>query len=79
LDQRIGEHVAPHYHEQAAVDSARLATLRHAVFGEAAPTPSPLDSERITFTQLRVAASFDATAFRAFLSLMFMLNQPDDV
>jgi hypothetical protein len=79
LDERICEHVVPYYQEQAAVDSARLATLRHAVFGERAPTPLPLDPEQITFTHLRVAASFDPVAFRAFWKLMFMLCQPDDI
>jgi 2-polyprenyl-6-methoxyphenol hydroxylase-like FAD-dependent oxidoreductase len=79
LDQRIGEHVAPYYQEQAEVDSARLAALRHTVFGEPARTSPSLDSVRITFTQLRVAASFDPVAFRAFWKLMFMLCQPDDI
>ena len=79
MDERTAEHVAPYYEEQAAVDSARLATLRHAILGGPAPPPPPLDSDRISFTQLRVAASFDPTAFRAFWKLMFMLCQPDDV
>jgi hypothetical protein len=79
LDGRIAEHVAPYYHEQAAVDSGRLAVLRHTILGHSAPAPPPLDPDRITFTQLRAAASFDATAFRAFWKLMFMLSQPDDV
>lgn len=78
LDRRIAEHVAPYYHEQAAVDASRLATLLHTILGDPAP-PMPLpDDERITFTQLRAAASYDATAFRAFWKLMFMLRQPDD-
>ena len=58
--------------------AARLATLRHAILGDPAPPPSP-GSERITFTHLRVAASFDPTVFRAFWKLMFMLCHPDDV
>jgi 2-polyprenyl-6-methoxyphenol hydroxylase-like FAD-dependent oxidoreductase len=78
MDERIAEHVAPYYEEQAAVDSARLATLRHAILGAPSPPPPP-DSERITFTQLRVAASFDPSVFRAFWKLMFMLCHPDDV
>ncbi len=79
LDDRIGEHVAPYFHEQAAVDSARLATLRHTILGDPAPRTAPSDREPISFTQLRVAASFDPSAFRAFWKLMFMLCQPDDV
>ena len=78
LDARIGEHVAPYYEEQAAVDAARLATLRQAILGEDAPPP-PWHPDRIGFTQLRVAASFDPAAFRAFWKLMFMLCPPDDV
>lgn len=53
--------------------------MRHAVLGEAAPPPPPLDRDRISFTQLRVAASYDPAAFRAFWKLMFMLSQPDEV
>ena len=79
MDERAAEHIVPYYEEQAAVDSARLATLRHAVLGGPAPPPPPLRSDRISFTQLRVAASVDPTAFRAFWKLMFMLCQPDDV
>ena len=79
MDERTAEHVVPYYEEQAAVDSARLATLRHAILGDPAPPPPPLHPDRISFTQLRVAASFDPTAFRAFWKLMFMLCQPDDV
>jgi 2-polyprenyl-6-methoxyphenol hydroxylase-like FAD-dependent oxidoreductase len=78
IDERTAGHVAPYYEEQAAVDSARLATLRHAILGGPAPPP-PLDPDRISFTQLRVAASFDPAAFRAFWKLMSMLCQPDDV
>jgi hypothetical protein len=78
IDERTAGHVAPYYEEQVAVDSARLATLRHAILGGPAP-PVPLDPDRISFTQLRVAASFDPAAFRAFWKLMSMLCQPDDV
>ncbi len=79
MDERTAGHVAPYYEEQAAVDSARLATLRHAILGDSAPLPPPPDPDRLSFTQLRVAASFDPAAFRAFWKLMFMLYQPDDV
>jgi 2-polyprenyl-6-methoxyphenol hydroxylase-like FAD-dependent oxidoreductase len=73
MDERTAGHVAPYYEEQAAVDSARLATLRHAILGAPAPPP-PLDPDRISFTQLRAAASFDPAAFRAFWKLMSMLR-----
>ena len=56
LDHRIGQHVVPYFEEQAAVDSARLAPLRHTIVGEPAPVTEPPDRERITFTQLRAAA-----------------------
>ena len=79
MDERTAEHVVPYYEEQAAVDSGRLATMRHAILGDPAPPPPPLHPDRISFTQLRVAASFDPTAFRAFWKLMSMLCQPDDV
>ena len=80
LDERIAEHVAPYYEEQAAVDAARLATLRHTILGDPPPR-RPHHSTRTgsAFTQLRAAASFDPTAFRAFWKLMFMLCHPDEV
>jgi hypothetical protein len=79
LDARVTEHVVPYYNEQAALDAARLATLRHTIFGEPAPPMPPAKPERITFTQLRVAASYDPNAFRAFWKLMFMLARPDEI
>jgi hypothetical protein len=79
LDARIGEHVGPDYQEQAAVDSARLLMLRHAILGEPLPPRSATNPDRITFTQLRAAASFDPIAFRAFWKLMFMLCHPDEI
>jgi 2-polyprenyl-6-methoxyphenol hydroxylase-like FAD-dependent oxidoreductase len=79
VDERIAQHVAPYYEEQAAVDSARLAALRHTILGDPLPPPPPLDADRITFTQLRAAASFDPAAFRSFWELMFMFCHPDQV
>ena len=66
LDKRIARHVAPYYEEQAAVDAARLAMLRHTIQGGPSPPPPTLDADGISFTQLRAAASFDPAAFRAF-------------
>ena len=37
MDERTGQHVAPYYGEQAAVDAARLSALRHAVLGARPP------------------------------------------
>lgn len=78
-DAAISLHVEPYYREQAAVDSARLAGLRHTILGEPLPVPLLADPERITFSQLRAAASFDANAFRTFWKLMFMLCHPDEI
>jgi hypothetical protein len=78
LDALAGDHIVPFYEDQAAIDSERLAILRHTVFGAPAPTPPPA-SDRITFGQLRTAAQFDPVAFRAFWSVMGMLGRPDEV
>jgi len=37
MDALVGEHMAPFYEDQAAIDRARLAALRHTIFG--APVP----------------------------------------
>jgi 2-polyprenyl-6-methoxyphenol hydroxylase-like FAD-dependent oxidoreductase len=37
MDGRAAEHIVPFYEDQAAIDSTRLATLRHAIFGAPAP------------------------------------------
>ena len=37
LDRLVAAHVAPFYHDQAAIDAARLAMMRHTIFGEPAP------------------------------------------
>jgi hypothetical protein len=78
LDERIADHVAPYYGDQAKVDSARLAMMRHSVFDSPLPFPSAQDTE-LTFPALRAAAMVNQTAFRAFWALMGMLRRPDDV
>jgi len=78
LDERIADHVAPYYGDQAKVDSARLAMMRHSVFDSPLPFPSAQDTE-LTFPALRAAAMVNETAFRAFWALMGMLRRPDDV
>ncbi len=65
LDGLAADHVVPFYADQAAIDFVRLAMLRHRVFGDPAPDAPPVPSGRVSYAQLRSAASFDPTAFRA--------------
>ena len=79
LDARVVAHVAPYYEDQAVTDSARLAALRHAIYGTPVSEPSPSRSDRVTYAELRTAAWFDPTAFRAFWKVMGMIGLPDAV
>jgi hypothetical protein len=79
MDALVAEHVLPFYEDQAAIDSARLAILRHTIFDAPAPSGPSTLPDRVTFTQLRTAALFDATAFRAFWRIMGMIGRPGDV
>jgi 2-polyprenyl-6-methoxyphenol hydroxylase-like FAD-dependent oxidoreductase len=79
LDGRVADHVVPFYEDQAAIDQARLAMLRHTIFDAPAPDPPPDPSDRVTYAQLRTAALYDPTAFRAFWNVMGMLRQPVEV
>lgn len=79
LDDAVADHVVPFYEDQAAIDSARLAMLRHTIFDAPAPDPPPVDSSRVTYAQLRTAAQYDPTAFRGFWKIQSMVRQPDDV
>ncbi len=79
LDELVAEHVVPYYEDQVAIDSARLAMLRHTISGAPAPDPPPVTSDRVTYAQLRTAALFDPTAFRAFWTVMGMMDRPDEV
>jgi 2-polyprenyl-6-methoxyphenol hydroxylase-like FAD-dependent oxidoreductase len=79
LDDLVTAHVAPFYEDQAAIDQARLAALRHAIFRAPAPDRGPGLPGQVTFAQLRTAAAFDATAFRAFWKLMGVLCLPAEV
>ncbi len=78
LDRRVAEHILPFFEDQAAIDSARLATLRHNIFGAPAPEPNP-SRERVSFAQLRAAALFDPVAFRALWTVFWMLRLPNEV
>jgi hypothetical protein len=78
MHHAAGEHVRPFYTDQAAIDAARLAALRHTLLG--APRPSVPDRpDRVTFAQLRAAAPFDPLAFRAFWKVMGMLGLPEEI
>ena len=79
MDALVAEHVLPFYEDQAAIDSARLVILQHTIFGAPVPSvPSPLEN-RVTYAQLRTAAMFDATVFRAFWRVMGMISRPEDI
>lgn len=82
LDALIGEHIAPFYDDQAAIDAARLAALRHTIFDTPdAPArhPPPLPNHRVTYAQLRSAAVVAPTAFRAFWKIQCMSCPPEEV
>ena len=78
LDRLVGEHVLPFYEDQAAIDAARLAVMRHTIFGAPKPQP-PQTPGRMSYPQLRMAASYDPTAFRAFWKINGMVCPPEQV
>lgn len=76
LDCLASAHVVPFYQDQAAIDAGRLAMLRHTIFG--APLPPAAESPgRVTYAQLRAAASYDPAAFRALWKINGMTCLPD--
>jgi len=77
MDARVAEHIVPFYQDQAAIDSTRLAMLRHAIFDTPAPEQPSLTAARVTYGQLRTAALYDPTAFRAFWRIMGMIRRPE--
>ncbi|HTA11430.1 MAG TPA: hypothetical protein VK836_23120 [Streptosporangiaceae bacterium] len=79
LDSLAADHIVPFYADQAAIDGERLAMLRHAVYGAPLPREQSPCSGRITFAQLRMAASVDAAAFRGLWKIMGMTCKPADV
>jgi 2-polyprenyl-6-methoxyphenol hydroxylase-like FAD-dependent oxidoreductase len=79
LDERVANHVVPFYEDQAAIDRARLTALRHAIYAAPPPHPPPPDPGRVSFADLRTAASADPTAFRAFWEIYGMTRRPEDV
>ena len=78
LDRLVGAHVVPFYHDQAGIDAARLAMMRHTIFGTPPPRPSQTPG-RVTYSQLRAAASWDPIAFRAFWKINGMICPPGEV
>ena len=79
LHELACDHVVPYYEDQAAIDSARLAMLRHAIFGTPVPGPPPQTPDQVTYAQLRTAAAGDPVAFRAFWKIHGMICRPNDV
>ncbi len=78
LDSLVAEHVLPFYQDQAAIDAARLAVMRHTIFGEPL-APPPEAPGRVGYPQLRVAACYDPVAFRAFWKINGMTCPPEEV
>jgi 2-polyprenyl-6-methoxyphenol hydroxylase-like FAD-dependent oxidoreductase len=78
LDRLAAAHVAPFYHDQAVIDAARLAMMRHTIFGAPPPPPAQIPG-RVTYSQLRMAASYDPVAFRAFWKINGTVCPPGEV
>jgi hypothetical protein len=70
--------VVPFYADQALIDAERLAMMRHTIFGAPPPRLSRTPG-RITYSQLRVAASRDPTVFRALWKINGMVCPPDQI
>jgi 2-polyprenyl-6-methoxyphenol hydroxylase-like FAD-dependent oxidoreductase len=80
LNDLVTAHVEPFYTEQAVVDGARLAQMRHLIFGGPPPTPgaSLQADNRVTYGQVRAAMPFDPVVFRAFWKVMGMISTPEE-
>jgi 2-polyprenyl-6-methoxyphenol hydroxylase-like FAD-dependent oxidoreductase len=78
MDHLVGRHVEPFYRDQAEVDAARLAVMRHTLFGAPAPRPAAV-ADRVSYPQLRAAGSYDPVAFRAFWTVNGMVRPPEEV
>jgi hypothetical protein len=79
LDKLVGDHVVPYYEDQAAIDAARLERLRHRVFGQPSPEPPAAGQDRVTYAELREAATVDPSAYRALWKVNGMMCLPDEV
>jgi hypothetical protein len=79
LDALVASHVVPFYEDQAVIDYARLAMLRHTIFDAPVPGRPAVTPGRVTYAQLRTAAAFDPAAFRGFWKIMGMICSPAEV
>ena len=79
MDAFVGENIAPFYQEQASVDGARMAMLRHTIFGAPAPNGVAAPQDRVTYAEVRTAAQFDPTAFRALWRIHGLVQKPLEV
>jgi 2-polyprenyl-6-methoxyphenol hydroxylase-like FAD-dependent oxidoreductase len=79
MDCFVTENIAPFYDEQAAVDGVRMEALRHTIFGTPAPIARDASLDRVTYAEVRAAAQFDPTAFRALWRIHGMVQKPAEV
>jgi len=76
MDAFVEENIAPFCEEQAEVDGARMAMLRHTIFGAAKPDAAIARADRVTYAEVRTASQFDPTAFRALWRIHGMVQKP---
>lgn len=79
MDDLVAHEIQPFYEDQAEIDAARLAILRHTIFDAPAPPGRAAGADRVNFAELRIASLFEPVAFRAFWRLMGMIGRPDEI
>src|SRR6478735_10529043 len=79
MDRHVAMHIAPFYEDQAVIDAALTAMFHHAIFGEPAPAAPAVSPDRVGMNELRTAAQFDPTAFRALWTHAGMLRVPEEI
>jgi hypothetical protein len=79
VDELVAERVGPFVEDQVKIDYARLSLLRQTIFSAPAPEPPAVARDRVRFAQVRPAAPFDPTPFRALWASMGMLRRPDEL
>lgn len=72
-EAHIAGALEPWFAEQVASDNARVAAMRHAVFGEELPAPPPAGG--IALRHVAAAATVDALVWRAFVRHNSMLDE----